>query len=203
MASLALLRPCTFHHTHKPSTLTLKPKPNSLSFSPSKLKLRNAVVKANLSSPAPPERLISIAAYALPFFNSLQYGHSILTQYPKFALLLDPIIPLLSFYRSFPYASFVAFFALYLGIAQNPSFPRFVRFNTMQALVLDVLFVLPLLFQRIFSPGRYGLAFKVMVWSHNVLFVFSILCFVYSALSCLLGRTPYLPFVADAAARRI
>lgn len=208
MASLALLRPCTFHHTHKPSTLTLKPKRNSISFSPlstppSKLKLRNGVVKANLSSPAPPERLISIAAYALPFFNSLQYGHNILTQYPKFALLFDPIIPFLSFYRSLPYASFVAFFALYLGIVRNPSFPQFVRFNAMQALTLDVLLVLPVLFQRIFSPGRYGLAFKVMVWSHNVVFVFSILCFVYSALSCLLGRTPYLPFVADAAARQI
>ncbi|CAK8542533.1 unnamed protein product [Lathyrus sativus] len=208
MASLALLRPCTFHHTHKPSTLTLKPKPNSLSFSPltpppSKLKLRNPVVKANLSSPAPPERLISIAAYALPFFNSLQYGHNILTQYPKFALLFEPIIPFLSFYRSLPYASFVAFFALYLGIVKNPSFPQFARFNAMQALTLDVLLVLPLLFQRIFSPGRYGLAFKVMVWSHNAVFIFSILCFVYSALSCLLGRTPYLPFVGDAAARQI
>lgn len=73
----------------------------------------------------------------------------------------------------------------------------------MQALTLDVLLVLPMLFQRIFSPGRYGLGFKILVWSHNAVFVFSILCFVYSALCCLLGRTPYLPFVADAAARQI
>ncbi|KAK2415539.1 hypothetical protein P8452_60697 [Trifolium repens] len=207
MASLALLRPCIFHHTHKPSTLTLKPKqPNSLSFSPlqtPKLKLKNGVVKANLSTPAAPERLISIAAYTLPFFNSLQYGHSILTQYPKFALLFQPIIPFLSFYRSLPYASFIAFFAFYLGIVRNPNFPEFVRFNSMQALTLDVLLVLPVLFQKIFSPGRSGLGFKVMVWSHNVVFVFSILCFVYSVLNCLFGRTPYLPFVADAAARQI
>jgi len=211
MASLSLLhRPCIFHHTPKSSTLTLKPNPNSLSFSPLtppslklKLKLRNGVVKASTSTPAAPERLISIAAYALPFFNSLQYGHNILTQYPKFALLFEPIIPFLTFYRSLPYASFVAFFALYLGIVRNPSLPQYVRFNAMQALTLDVLLVLPMLFQRIFSPGRYGLGFKILVWSHNVVFVFSILCFVYSALCCLLGRTPYLPFVADAAARQI
>lgn len=209
MASLALLRPCIFHHTHKKSsTLTLKPKPISISFSPLtpppyKLTLKNGGPKAQITSPAAPARLISIAAYTLPFFNSLQYGHSILTQYPKFALLFDPIIPFLSFYRSLPYASFIAFFALYLGIVRNPIFSQYVRFNAMQALTLDVLLVLPLLFQRIFSPGRYGLAFRVMIWAHNAVFIFSILCFLYSVLSCLLGRTPYLPFVADAAARQI
>ncbi|KAL5061255.1 hypothetical protein RYX36_032859 [Vicia faba] len=89
--------------------------------------------------------------------------------------------------------------------AHKPSVavPHPLLFNAMQALTLDVLLVLPVLFQKIFSPGRYGLAFKVMVWSHNAVFVFSILCFVYSVLSCLFGRTPYLPFVVNDAARQI
>jgi len=73
----------------------------------------------------------------------------------------------------------------------------------MQAVTLDVLLVLPLLLQRVLSPGRSGVGFRVMVWGHNVLFVFSVLCFVYSFVSCVLGRTPYLPFVADAAGRQI
>ncbi|KAK7295205.1 hypothetical protein RJT34_18110 [Clitoria ternatea] len=209
MATVPLLRPSSSFLlptlTLKPSTLTLtkthpffKPKP------------QNAVVMARMSnnnntssSPQPTERLISVAAYTLPFFNSLHYGRYLLAQHPNLALLFDPFIPFLTFYRSIPYSSFIAFFALYLGIVRNPNFPHFVRFNAMQAVTLDVLLVIPLLLQRIFSPGRAGVGFRILLWSHNVLFVFSVLCFLYSAASCVMGRAPYLPFVADAASRQI
>lgn len=73
----------------------------------------------------------------------------------------------------------------------------------MQAVTLDVLLVVPLLLTRILNPGRVGLGFKVMVWGHTGVFVFSCLCFVYGVVSSILGRTPYLPFVADAAGRQI
>ncbi|XP_027350874.1 protein TIC 20-II, chloroplastic [Abrus precatorius] len=205
MATVHLLRPCFLPSIKlKPSTLTL---PRPTTYSPLKPKPKNAVVSARMSnnstSTPATERLISIAAYTLPFFNSLQYGRFLLSQYPKLALLFDPIIPFLAFYRSIPYSSFVAFFALYLGIVRNPNFPQYVRFNAMQAVTLDVLLVVPLLLQRIFSPGRAGMGFRIMLWSHNALFVFSIICFLYALSSCVLGRTPYLPFVADAASRQI
>ncbi|WVZ07149.1 hypothetical protein V8G54_020495 [Vigna mungo] len=196
MATLPLLRPSCFLPTP-----TLKPSfPRHTPLLP--LKLKNGAVGARLSnssSPPPTERLISIAAYTLPFFNSLQYGRYLLAQYPKLAVLFDPIVPFLAFYRSIPYASFVAFFALYLGVVRNPTFPRYVRFNAMQAVTLDVLLVIPHLIARIFSPGRGPL----MIWSSNAIFVFSIFCFLYGVASCVLGRTPYLPFVADAASRQI
>ncbi|KAI4302063.1 hypothetical protein L6164_035281 [Bauhinia variegata] len=149
------------------------------------------------------DRLISVAGYTLPLFNSLQYGRYLLAQFPTLGLLFDPILPLLSLYRSIPYSSFVAFFALYLGVVRNPSFSHYVRFNSMQAVTLDVLLVLPHLLHRIFTPGHSGIGFRVMVWGHNLLFVFSVTCFIYSVVSCILGRTPHLPFVADAAARQI
>ncbi|XP_047334533.1 protein TIC 20-II, chloroplastic [Impatiens glandulifera] len=149
------------------------------------------------------DRLVSAVSYFLPFFNGLQYGRYLFAQYPKFAVLFEPILPLLSLYRSVPYASFVAFFALYLGVVRNPSFSRYVRFNAMQAVVLDVLLVIPVLLLRIFTPGRSGIGFKLMVMGHNALFTFVVFCFVYSLVSTILGRTPYLPFVADAAGRQL
>ncbi|EXB88152.1 hypothetical protein L484_005577 [Morus notabilis] len=160
------------------------------------------MMSSSTTTPAT-DRLISAVAYSLPFFNSLQYGRYLFLQYPKLGLLFDPLLPIISLYRSIPYSSFVAFFALYLGVVRNPSFSRYVRFNSMQAVTLDVLLVLPLLVQRIFSPGRSGLGFRIMVWVHSALFVFSVLCFVYGSASSVLGRTPYLPFVADAAGRQI
>ncbi|KAK0593360.1 hypothetical protein LWI29_035343 [Acer saccharum] len=149
------------------------------------------------------DRLISAVAYTLPFFNSLQYGRYLFMQYPNLGLVFDPLLPLLGLYRSVPYASFVAFFALYLGVVRNPAFSRYVRFNSMQAVTLDVLLVVPLLLTRIFNPGRAGIGFRLMVWGHNAVFVFSCFCFVYGLVSSLLGKTPYLPFVADAAGRQL
>ncbi|MBA0569268.1 hypothetical protein Golob_006709 [Gossypium lobatum] len=191
--------------TLKPSPLNPKPYPNIPFLSHPKPNLRlpkkptTTITRMSLNPTPATDRLISVAAYSLPFFNSLQYGRYLFIQYPQLGILFDPILPFLSLYKSIPYASFVAFFALYLGVVRNPSFSHYVRFNSMQAVTLDVLLVVPLLLTRIFNPGRVGLGFKVMVWGHTGVFVFSCLCFVYGVVSSILGRTPYLPFVADAA----
>lgn len=118
------------------------------------------------------------------------------------AVPLEPLLPLLSLYHSFPYASFVTFFGLYLGVVRNPSLSRYARFNALQALVLDVLLVVPVLLQRIFTPGRSGIGLKFTAWLHSGLFVFVVACFVYGLVSSVLGKTPYLPLVADAAGRQ-
>ncbi|XP_057470408.1 protein TIC 20-II, chloroplastic [Actinidia eriantha] len=149
------------------------------------------------------DRLISAASYLLPLFNGLQYGRFLFSQYLFLAVAFEPIFPLLSLYRSIPYGSFVAFFALYLAVARNPRLSRYARFNAMQAVVLDVLLSLPQILLRIFNPGRAGLGYKIMVMGHNVVFVFIVACFFYSLGCCILGRTPYLPLVAEASERQL
>ncbi|CAK7340172.1 unnamed protein product [Dovyalis caffra] len=210
MVSISLLR---LSPIPTPKTLS-KPRPFS-SFNPSSIPSLKFLPKTRLSrkssivtrmsyNPTPAtDRLVSAVSYTLPFFNSLQYGRFLFTKYPSLALLVDPLIPLLSLYRSIPYASFVAFFALYLGVVRNPRFSQYVRFNAMQAVTLDVLLVVPLLLTRIFNPGRAGLGFKLMVWGHNAVFLFSCFCFVYGLVSSVLGKTPYLPFIAEAAGRQV
>ncbi|KAF3786873.1 hypothetical protein EJ110_NYTH24243 [Nymphaea thermarum] len=87
---------------------------------------------------------------------SLRYAF---VQYPVLERVFEALLPVVSAYRSVPFASFVAFFALYLLVVRNPNFSRFIRFNAMQAVVLDFLLdvlVLPLLVQRVFTPGRGG-----------------------------------------------
>ncbi|KAL5712962.1 Protein TIC 20-II [Ranunculus cassubicifolius] len=210
MASLPLLR-----FSLRPSPETLK-KPfltqipllphQSLNPNKSKPKIshshsRNTICMSYQTVPAT-ERLVSSFAYFLPFFNGLQYGRYLFMKYPNLVFLLEPIFPLLNIYRSVPYASFVAFFALYLGVVRNPSFSKYVRFNSMQAVVLDVLLSLPLLLQRVFSPGD-GIGLKVMVMGYNAIFVFIAVCFLYSLGHCVLGKTPFLPFVAEAADRQL
>lgn len=191
-----------------------------MSLSPHSLKLSQPFLlrprfhRAPISKPLTPiscsytttpatDRLISAASYFFPLLNGVQYGRFLMAQYPILTVPLKPIFPLLSLYHSVPYASFISFFAVYLGIVRNPSFSRYVRFNALQALVLDVLLVLPLLIQRIFSPGRTGLGMKLTIWMYNGLFVFVVACFVYGVVSSVLGKTPYLPFVGEATGRQL
>ncbi|PWA82865.1 hypothetical protein CTI12_AA172160 [Artemisia annua] len=87
-------------------------------------------------------------------------------------------------------------------IRRNNNVSRYARFNAMQAVVLDVLLVLPMLVQRIFNPGPHGLSGKIVMFSHNVIFVVVCACFVYTVGYSVLGRTPKLPIVGDAAGRQ-
>ncbi|KAJ0253213.1 hypothetical protein HA466_0122770 [Hirschfeldia incana] len=205
MASLCL----SLHQTLKPSAA---PRPRPLSFPttstislrPSPKRPSTFTTRASYTPTPATERVISIASYALPFFNSLQYGRFLFAQYPKLALLVEPIFPILNLYRSVPGASFVAFFGLYLGVVRNTSFSRYVRFNAMQAVTLDVLLAVPVLLTRILDPGHGGgFGMKAMMWGHTGVFVFSFMCFVYGVVSCLVGKTPYIPLVADAAGRQL
>ncbi|XP_060184502.1 protein TIC 20-II, chloroplastic [Lycium barbarum] len=204
MASIPLL-----HFTPKtPFTPRLLPHPLK-PINPNPLQTRTRIQTRPVSisaayNPIPAtDRLISAVAYFLPFFNGIQYGRFLFSQYPSLALPFQPILPLLSLYRSIPYASFVTFFALYLGIVRNESLNKYARFNALQAVVLDVLLVLPMLIQRIFSPGQSGIGLKFTVWMHNGIFVFVVGCFIYGLVSCILGKTPYLPFVTEAANRQM
>jgi hypothetical protein len=144
------------------------------------------------------ERVIAAIGYFLPFFDGIQYGRYFFLQYPAAERLLQPLFPLLQAYKSFPYSNFIAFFALYLAIVRNPRFSRYVRFNTMQAVVLDVLLIFPSLVERTFTP-RGGIGFELLIIFYNTTFLFLLACFLFGVFSCLLGKTPRLPIVADAA----
>ena len=148
------------------------------------------------------ERIIAALGYFLPFFDGIQYGRYFFMQFPVAERLLTPLFPLLSAYKGFPYSNFIAFFALYLAVVRNPSFSRYVRFNTMQAVVLDVLLIFPTLVERTFTP-RGGIGFELLIIFYNTTFLFLVACFLFGVVSCLLGKTPRLPLVAEAADQQV
>ena len=148
------------------------------------------------------ERIIAALGYFLPFFDGIQYGRYFFMQFPVAERLLTPLFPLLSAYKGFPYSNFIAFFALYLAVVRNPSFSRYVRFNTMQAVVLDVLLIFPTLVERTFTP-RGGIGFELLIIFYNTVFLFLVACFLFGVVSCLLGKTPRLPLVAEAADQQV
>ncbi|KAL4856315.1 hypothetical protein ACK3TF_003128 [Chlorella vulgaris] len=150
-------------------------------------------------SPDIADRVVASLPYLVPLLDGLRYGKFFLVQYPAFGAVLLPLDPIIRLYYSFPLASLIVFFGIYLGIINNQNFSRYVRFNAMQAVLLDIILILPGLLEGVFRPPTGGPGLQVYISGYNTIFLFLFACVAYGVGSCLVGQTPRLPLVADAA----
>ncbi|KAF6149272.1 hypothetical protein GIB67_026128 [Kingdonia uniflora] len=79
----------------------------------------------------------------IPFFNSWLSVRNNFLVHPILRVVYDPIFPLLNFYKSIPNVGFVTFVALIVGVMRDRRFSRYVRFNSLQVLLLDFVLVIP------------------------------------------------------------
>lgn len=149
-----------------------------------------------------PDRLLAAACYLYPFLDGVHYGKYVVNQFPPVQLLLRPLLPAIKLFHAFPLNGLLVFLALYFAVVRNAGFSRYVRFNTMQAIVLDVLLIFPDLLERTFDP-KDGLGLDLVMSLDSTVFLFLLVCLVYGSSSCLLGQVPRLPIVADAADRQV
>ncbi|KAK3158972.1 hypothetical protein QOZ80_2AG0144090 [Eleusine coracana subsp. coracana] len=152
-----------------------------------------------------PDRLVAAVAYLYPFLDGAHHGRFLLAQFPFFSSLLGPLAPAARLFHSSPLTPFLLFLTLYFAVVRNQqAFSRFVRFNAMQAVALDVLLIFPDLLAQSFAPtSATGLGFEVFQSMESTVFLFLLVCLFYGGGACLLGKTPRLPIVADAAERQV
>ncbi|GJN22130.1 hypothetical protein PR202_gb09667 [Eleusine coracana subsp. coracana] len=153
-----------------------------------------------------PDRLVAAVAYLYPFLDGAHHGRFLLAQFPFFSSLLGPLAPAARLFHSSPLTPFLLFLTLYFAVVRNQqAFSRFVRFNAMQAVALDVLLIFPDLLAQSFAPtSASGVGFEVFQSMESTVFLFLLVClFFYGGGACLLGKTPRLPIVADAAERQV
>jgi hypothetical protein len=118
----------------------------------------------------------------------------------------------------------VAFLAVYAGIVNNRALPRFVRFSAMQAVMLDILLIIPQILLQGFGGGkvgalsgaaaaaRYGgagaggsgdvladVGRQLYETTNNTVFFFVVACVAYGMGGALVGVPARLPLVAEAA----
>ncbi|KAL9666090.1 hypothetical protein QQ045_001076 [Rhodiola kirilowii] len=156
----------------------------------------------NTDSAALPDRVISAVCYFYPFFDGVQYGKYVITQFSPIQTLIQPLVPAIRVFKSFPFNGFLVFMLLYFVVVRNSNFSRYVRFNTMQAIVLDVLLIFPDLLERTFNP-RDGFGLDLMMSVDSTVFLFLLVCLIYGSSCCALGQVPRLPIVAEAADRQV
>ena len=88
------------------------------------------------------QRLLALLAYLLPWSDAVLFGASLFELFPVLQLLAAPALPLLSLQRLVPFGGFLLFLALFLGVVRNQRVPYFIRFNVLQAILLDIVLIL-------------------------------------------------------------
>lgn len=149
-------------------------------------------------STSPLDRIFASLPYLLPLIDGLTFSGPFFTQFPALQPLLIPLFPFITLYRDIPFMGLIIFFALFLLVVRNERINHFIRFNTMQAIMLDiVLFLCTIIVQFVLQPifGGQGLIFETIL---NVIFLGTIAAVVYSVAQSLLGRYAEIPTLSDA-----
>ena len=141
------------------------------------------------------DRIFASLPYLLPLVDGLPYGGILFGQFPILAVVFLPLQPLMMI-NSVPFAGLIIFFILYLAVVRNEKISHFIRFNTMQAILLDILLVLCGLLLQILLPalGKNLLTETLL----NVVFLGTVAACFYSMVQSLLGRYAEIPTLSEA-----
>ena len=138
------------------------------------------------------ERIFACLPYLLPLVEGFTFGIPLFKQVPALALAFTPLFPLLQIYDSVPFAGLVVFFALFFLVVRNESIAHFIRFNTMQAILIDIVLVLC----GIGLP-LFGVSFAGEILS-NTVFIGLVAAVGYSVIQSALGRYAEVPVISEA-----
>jgi uncharacterized membrane protein len=141
-----------------------------------------------------PERIFASLPYLLPLLHGLSYARSFFNVFPALQFLFVPLMPFFLLY-SVPYASLIIFLALFFLVVRNENIKHFIRFNTLQALIVDIMLVIvDLLLPFI---GKISGAVFVVTTISNVVFLGVAAIVVYSVVQSLRGLYAEIPTLSE------
>lgn len=145
------------------------------------------------------DRIFAALVYLLPLYSAFAFGIFIFQQIPFLgAALVIVLTPLAFLYSSLgSFGSLIIFFVLFLAVVRNPRISHFIRFNTMQAILIDILVSLLRLVLDFVARGL-GANF-VLETLFNVVFLGAFAACVYSIIQSVIGKYADIPTISEAA----
>ena len=145
------------------------------------------------------DRIFAALVYLLPLYSAASdFGDSIFQQIPFLgAALAIALYPLAFLYSSLgSFGSLIIFFVLFLAVVRNPRISHFIRFNTMQAILIDILVYLLGLVLGFVARGGANLVVETLF---NVVFLGAFAACVYSIIQSVIGKYADIPTISEAA----
>ncbi|MBD2597729.1 hypothetical protein BCD64_11695 [Nostoc sp. MBR 210] len=142
------------------------------------------------------DRIFACLPYLLPLIEVLSFGFVLLQQFPALTVVFGPVLILWSLYRRVRFAGLIIFFALWLLVVRNEKISHFIRFNTMQAILLDIIiFLCGILTDIVGLIPNGGFALQTL---YSTIFLGIVAAVAYSVVQSLLGRYAEIPAISDA-----
>lgn len=148
------------------------------------------------------DRTFSALVYLLPLVYALPFGLLLLTQFPWLQAFFVPLVPLYQITNTLPFAGLIIFFALWFAVVRNDNISYFIRFNTMQAILLDILQILFSLVMTILTPA-FGSQSLITETLTNTIFLGTVTACVYCIYQSVRGVYAEIPTLSDAASSQI
>jgi hypothetical protein len=144
------------------------------------------------------DRLFGALVYLFAVWDAMMLGAALPAQIPAlipiFNLLNLLLLPISFVYSLFNailrlgLGSLVVFFILYLAVVRNEKITYFIRFNTLQSILIGILIALvAIILQTLNGLGLVGSA---------GFFIAIAACF-YCIVQCILGRYPEIPSISE------
>jgi hypothetical protein len=144
------------------------------------------------------DKIFAALVYLLPLIDVLPYGQYLFAQFPFLIYLYAPFQPILVLYSSVPFAGMIVFFVLFLAVVRNMNVSHFIRFNTMQAILLDILLILCGLILGVLVGGL-GQSNILSETLYNIVFLGTLAASIYSIAQSIMGRYSEIPGISEAA----
>jgi hypothetical protein len=142
------------------------------------------------------DRLFASLVYLLPLYYVLQFGIFLFNQFPFLQIITIPLIPLAILYSAIPFARLIVFIAIFALVIRNSNISHFIRYNAMQAILIDILLILINLIFSILLSGIGGLFIETL---YNVIFLGTLVACGFSVYQSATGKYAELPGISEAA----
>lgn len=151
------------------------------------------------------DRLYATLPYLLPITSVVSFGAFLFLQFPILQDVFFPVFKLNQILSisilDFISIRFVAWFCVFIFVVRNFKVNHFVRFNAMQALLLDIIVALMSAIVQLLSLILGNLAFFPFMLQiiASVTFLGITAAFLYSIFQCVLGKYAEMPIVSEVA----
>ena len=157
------------------------------------------------------QRLLALLVYLLPWSDAIGFGlprgvlngllpqGGLFMEFPLLRLLILPAEPFLYLENGIPFGGLLLFFVLFLAVVRNPNVPYFLRFNTLQALLVDIALILITYLFIPLSRGLAGVGDGLVMRTLGSTVLLGVLAgVIFALIECLRGREPDLPGISQA-----
>ena len=149
------------------------------------------------------DRIFASLVYLFAIYDVLPFGAFLLREFPPLQEAIYLLVsPVHFIYSLVPFGAFIVFLLLFFAVVRNEGISHFIRFNTMQTILMGILlYLLELVAFSFLFPGLgNGLLVQTLC---NTIFLGGLAACFYSMFQSALGQYGEIPTISDAARSQV